>query len=803
MSVEGPALPPPAAEGGLPAEIGPYRIVRLLGEGGMGRVYLAREAGLDREVALKVIAGAASPGEFQRRFQRETELLATLEHPGIARLYAAGTAQTPAGPVPYLAMEYVRGQDLLSHAQTAGLDLAARLRLVERLCRAVHYAHTRGVIHRDLKPGNILVDEQGAPRILDFGVAHVSGRDDQTQMTRVGEVLGTVPYMPLEQLGGRATAVDPRWDVYALGVIAYQLLSGELPYPGLSQATVLSALQEVLAAAPVRLGRRVPEARGDVETIVMKAMASEAAQRYGSAAELAADLERYLSRQPIGARPPTTRYVVGLFVRRHRALSAAVGGMLLAIVVGAAISLRLAWAEAQARDAAEQRAAEADAVSRFLEQMIAEADPERALGNALTVRQVVLSAQSDLEADAGLRPAVAARLQRLLGNTLERLGEADAAIATLEKAAARYAETVGEGGPETLQTRVDLANAHRGKGHYPQAHALLEKVLAALPDPGDEAGRRLRLAARHALGQTTVEQGEIDAARQLMKAVHADAVAQLGADDAQTLSIGHDQGEVLSQAGAHAEAIALLQLVTDSRVRRLGADHPQTLASQTALAGAIYRSGAAAKAEPMMRDVAARRERVLGPNHIATLTARQNVAVTLIEQGRAAEGLPLAEAVLPAMRTYFGAGHRRTLTMMNIVAYAQEDLGQTDRAEATYREILRTVEANGSGDHAEYLAIANNLAMLVGKSGRVSEARALFDALRGRAQRVLPEGHPYHGIFAGNYGEFLLQARQLRAAAPLLQQSLEAARRDFGAEHARTKKAEARLQALRRAQGLP
>ena len=222
----------------LPAKIGPYRIRGLLGEGASGRVYLAAESDPPREVALKVLRAASLPAEAQLRFRREAELLARLEHPAIARLYAAGVADTEAGPLPWLAMERVQGRELLDYARSQSLSIERKLALLAEIGRAVHYAHSRGVVHRDLKPANILVDADGHPHVLDFGVSHMVRED--AAMTVDGQVLGTVPYMSTEQLAGSRTAGDPRSDVYALGVIAYELLSGVLPYPGLSKSTVLA-----------------------------------------------------------------------------------------------------------------------------------------------------------------------------------------------------------------------------------------------------------------------------------------------------------------------------------------------------------------------------------------------------------------------------------------------------------------------------------------------------------------------------------------------------------------------------------
>ena len=291
--------------------IGGYRLIRLIGEGAAGQVFLAEQQQPHRQVAVKVLRSAAAAG--RARFEREVELLANLEHNNIARLYDSGTAEGPAGDLPYLVMEYVDGQDLLRYADQQQLDLAQRLQLLAQVARAAHFAHTRGVIHRDLKPGNILVNERGEPKILDFGIAHVVA-DEVTQMTGAGEILGTLAYMSWEQLCGEGHLVDARADVYALGVIGYQLVSGQQPYPGLTAETLVGALGRLQRETPQRLSAHCAAAAGDVETIIGKAMAREASHRYGSAAEFAADIERYLTRQPIEARPPTATYLLSLLI---------------------------------------------------------------------------------------------------------------------------------------------------------------------------------------------------------------------------------------------------------------------------------------------------------------------------------------------------------------------------------------------------------------------------------------------------------------------------------------------------------
>ena len=291
---------------------GSYRLIRLLGRGGMGAVYEAEQDSPRRIVALKVIkAGLANP-EVERRFEREAQALGRLQHPGIAQIYEAGTADTGFGPQPYFTMELVRGEPLLQYADSHCLDTRQRLELIVRICDAVDHAHQRGIIHRDLKPGNILVDQTGQPKILDFGVARFTDSDIQaTRHTDLGQLVGTLAYMSPEQLEADALEIDPRSDVYALGVILYELLAGRLPYNTAGRLhEVARTIQEVAAEPLGTVDRRY---RGDVETIAGKALKKNPDERY-SVAALGDDIRRYLANEPISARP-RPNHVPGTEVR--------------------------------------------------------------------------------------------------------------------------------------------------------------------------------------------------------------------------------------------------------------------------------------------------------------------------------------------------------------------------------------------------------------------------------------------------------------------------------------------------------
>ena len=361
----------------LPATIGRYRILRLLGEGGMGAVYEAEQEQPRRTVALKVIKSSWASPSLLRRFEQESQALARLHHHGIAQVYEAGTADSGAGVQPFFAMEYIADAlPLTQYAQKHRLNTEQRLLLMTQVCDAVQHAHLRGIIHRDLKPANILVDEHGHPKILDFGVARVTDSDTEaTRQTDVGQIIGTLAYMSPEQALADPLELDTRSDVYTLGVILYELLAGKLPY-NLSNK-LHEAIMTIREQDPVTLSSVNRIYRGDIETVVVKAMEKDKARRYASAADLAADIRRHLKDEPIVARRASVSYQVYKFGRRHRALVAAVAAVMIVLTAGIIVSVSEAVRAQRARGLAVQRAAEAEAARELAEHQRAEADAQR------------------------------------------------------------------------------------------------------------------------------------------------------------------------------------------------------------------------------------------------------------------------------------------------------------------------------------------------------------------------------------------------------------------------------------------
>jgi len=834
---------PPA----LPPMIGRYRILRLLGEGGMGVVYEAEQEQPRRTVALKVIQGGLASHEVLRRFELESEALGQLHHPGIAQIYEAGTADSGFGLQPYFAMEFIRGTSLLQHAGEHQLNTRQRLELMTKVCEAVHHAHQRGIIHRDLKPGNILVDEDGQPKILDFGVARVTNSDAQaTRQTDLGQLVGTLAYMSPEQVSADPLELDARSDVYALGVILFELLAGRLPYKISHQ--LHEAVQTIQEEDPTPLSSVDRAYRGDIETIVGKALEKDKERRYPSAADLAVDIERYLKDEPILARRPSASYQLQKFAHRHKALVAGTLAVFVVLVAGIIISTweatrarsaeqaalrerdRAATAEqtaTQERDRAlsaehvattERNRATAAEKHAIQERNLSITEKRRADTEAATAKAVNDFLQNDLLAQASAntqvqkgtkpdpdlkvrtaldraaasiagkfdnQPLVEASIRETIGKTYSDLGLYDDAEKQGQRVLDLRHRVLGDQHPDTLRAINDLANLYQGQGKYAQAEPLHMQAIELLERVrGPEHPETL--AAMHGLAHVYRIEGKYAQAESLFTKVLETRHRVLGEEHPETLRAMDELAFLYQAEGRYAEAEALHAKTLEVLRRVRGPEHPETLNSMQNLALAYLNQGKYDKAEPLFLEVLELQKRVLGAEHPDTLITMKQLAGLYQDQGKYAQAEPLYTKVVETRRRVLGENHPFTLISVNNLANLYRDQGKYAQAEPLYTHAVEAWRQGLGEEHPYTLVGMGNLARLYQYQGKYAQAEALHTKVLEALRRVQGEEHPYTLGSMNMLALLYLSQGNLAQAEPLITKVVEVRRRALGEDHPRT-----------------
>jgi serine/threonine protein kinase/Flp pilus assembly protein TadD len=749
------AAPTPSPAGPV---IGPYHLLQLIGHGGMGEVWQAEQKQpVRRRVALKLIKAGMDTREVVARFESERQALALMDHPAIAKVFDAGS--TPEGR-PYFVMEYVAGIPITDYCDKHRLTTRQRLELFILVCDGVQHAHQKAIIHRDLKPSNILVvevDGKPLPRIIDFGVAKATSQSlsAATLYTRVGAVIGTLGYMSPEQAESAGEDIDTRTDVYALGVVLYELLVGELPFDvrKLAPDEVRRRLREQDAPRPstkVRtLGGQsatiaqnrgtdpptlIRQLRGDPDAIVLKALEKDRGRRYGTPAELAADIGRSLRHEPVLAHSASAAYRTRKYIRRHR-----IGVGVAAAVAVLLVSVAVAQAFAVARITRERD--RADRITTFMTDMFKVSDPSAARGNSITAREILDKASTQIDPGLSRDPELQAQMMHVMGDVYEKLGLYPQAQSLVTRAVDIRRQVLGPRHPDTLTSMASLAGVLWREGHYPEAEKLAREIV--------EIRRRV-----------------------------------LGPEHPDTLMSMQTLANVLNAEGRYAEAEKLHRQTLEIRRRVLGPEHPDTLESMNDLAIPLELGGRFGEPEKLFRETLEIRRRVLGPEHPNTLQSMSNLAEVLSAEGRNAEAEKLFRENLEIDRRVLGPKHPDTLMVMNNLAVVLDSEGRLAEAEKLIRDTL-VVRRSIEPEHPDTLESMNNMAGILTSEGRLAEAEKLIRETLNISRRVLSPEHPLTADSTYTLGLIALRQGKRDEALEHLQEAVDhglTPQRDLGIE---------------------
>jgi eukaryotic-like serine/threonine-protein kinase len=751
--------------------IGPYKLLELIGEGGMGTVWMAQQTEpVKRLVAFKLIKAGMDSKQVLARFEAERQALALMDHPNIARALDGGT--TAAGR-PYFVMELVKGIAITRYCDEHRLTPQQRLELFVPVCQAVQHAHQKGIIHRDLKPSNVLIalyDGRPVPKVIDFGVAKAAGQQltEHTLVTGFGAVIGTLEYMAPEQAELNQLDIDTRSDIYSLGVLLYELLTGTTPLDKkrLKDAAIQEALRLIREEEPPRPSTRLSTTaqmpsiaanrglepkrltglvRGELDWIVMKALEKDRNRRYETANSFAMDIQRYLADEPVLACPPSAVYRLRKFVRRNKGPVLAAGLVVLALVggiIGTALGLiearrqrdtaqAAASAETKAKETAELREAETRAVLEFLEsKIIAAARPAGqagGLGWDVTLRKALEAALPFLNRSFPEQPLVEARLRFTLGTSFGNLGEAKIATEQFERAHELFVKHRGPEHPDTLKSMSGLALAYAALGRHADALKLQEETLA------------------------------------LMK-------TQLGPDHPATLASMNNLALSYATLGRHADALKLQEETLGLRKAKLGPDAPATLGSMNNLAGTYSALGRHDEALKLCQETVALAKARLGPNHRVTLVSMDTLASIHNAAGRPLEAVKLYEETVSLMKATLGPKHPVTLASMHDLASIYAALGRDAEAAKLHEEVLAKRQATLGADHPDTIASVIKLARLLASSTdpKVRNAGRAVELAKEAVELSPKYGHHWNTLGIAHY-----RAGGHKAAIAALGKSME------------------------------